>query len=183
MTAILSDPAASVPGVLREMPRKIETSRLVLHPFTEEDRAAVVAIQTDPATHRFNPDPPDTPTGDLLFDSWLAHWAEHGFGYCAVREQGGAEVLGLTGVRLRLFRGERVLNLAYRFAPSAWGRGYAVEAASAAVEWAERELPEIPVLISVNSTNAPSLRVVERLGFTQFEEEVYEGAVSRHFRR
>ncbi|MEW2507140.1 MULTISPECIES: GNAT family N-acetyltransferase [unclassified Amycolatopsis] len=179
MGAILSDPAASVRGVLRE----IVTSRLVLHPFTEEDRAAVVAIQTDPATNRFNPDPPGTPAGDLLFDSWLAHWAEHGFGYCAVRSHGSPEVLGLTGVRLRLFRGERVLNLAYRFAPSAWGRGYAAEAAGAAVEWAERELPSLPVLISVNATNAPSLRVVDRLGFTRFEEEVYEGAVSRHFRR
>ncbi|MGW4486513.1 GNAT family N-acetyltransferase [Amycolatopsis sp. NPDC004368] len=119
----------------------------------------------------------------MLFDSWLAHWAEHGFGYWAVLRRGEPSVLGLTGVRLRLFRGERVLNLAYRFDPVVWGRGYAVEAARAAVEWAERVLPEIPVLISVNADNGPSLRVVEKLGFTRFEEEVSEGGVSRHFRR
>ncbi|MFI5608993.1 GNAT family N-acetyltransferase [Amycolatopsis sp. NPDC051903] len=165
------------------MLKEIETERLVLRPFTEADRAAVVAIQTDPATDRFNPAPPAPADGELLFDSWLAHWAEHGYGYCAVRERGGTEVLGLAGVRLRRFRDERVLNLAYRFAPAAWGKGYAVEAAGAAVGWAERELPELPVLISVNVANAPSLRVVERLGFTRYEEEEYEGAVSRHFRR
>ncbi|WP_326565712.1 GNAT family N-acetyltransferase [Amycolatopsis rhabdoformis] len=169
--------------MLRETFREIRTARLVLRPFTEADRAAVVAIQTDPATNLFHPSPPDDSAGQILFDSWLAHWTEHGYGYCAVREHGHSSVLGLTGVRLRLFRGARVLNLAYRFAPAAWGRGYAAEAAGAAVEWAERELPEIPVVISVNVTNGPSLRVVERLGFTRFEEEVYEGAVSRHFRR
>ncbi|QRP47491.1 GNAT family N-acetyltransferase [Amycolatopsis sp. FDAARGOS 1241] len=165
------------------MLREIKTERLVLRPLAEADRPAVVAIETDPATNRLNPALPAPPDGELLFDSWLAHWAEHGYGYCAVRERGGTEVLGLAGVRLRRFRDERVLNLAYRFAPAAWGERYAVEAPRAAVDWVERELPAIPVLISVNVANTPSLRVVERLGFTKYEEEEYEGAVSRHFRR
>ncbi len=165
------------------------TERLVLRPFVEADRQAVVDIQTDPRTNRFNPDPPDVAGTLLVFDSWLAHWAEFGYGYLAVRERGspevpdGADVIGMTGVRVRDFHGEKVLNLAYRFRPSAWGKGYAEEATRAAVEWAEREVAGVPVLISVAVANKPSLRVVEKLGFREYVEEDYEGALSRHFRR
>ncbi|MGW7536150.1 GNAT family N-acetyltransferase [Amycolatopsis sp. NPDC054798] len=168
---------------------EIVTERLVLRRFVETDRQAVVEIQNDPETNRYNPRPPDTATTLVMFDSWLEHWAEFGYGYLAVRERGrpesadGADVIGMTGVRNREFRGEKVLNLAYRFRPSAWGKGYAVEAARASVEWAEREIPAIPVLISVAVSNTPSLRVVEKLGFSEYVEEEYDGAVSRHFRR
>ncbi|WP_244223678.1 GNAT family N-acetyltransferase [Amycolatopsis circi] len=168
---------------------EIVTERLVLRHFVETDRQAVGEIQSDPETNRHNPRPPDTATTQVMFDSWLEHWAKFGYGYLAVRERGrpesadGSDVLGMTGVRTREFRGEKVLNLAYRFRPSAWGKGYAEEAARASVEWAEREIPAIPVLISVAVANVPSLRVVEKLGFTEYVEEEYEGAVSRHFRR
>ncbi|ATY14376.1 N-acetyltransferase [Amycolatopsis sp. AA4] len=168
---------------------EIVTERLGLRRFVETDRQAVVDIHRDPETNRYNPHPPDTATTLVMFDSWLEHWATFGYGYLAVRERGrpaatdGSDVIGMTGVRNREFRGEKVLNLAYRFRPSAWGKGYAAEAARAAVEWAEREMSAVPVLISVSVTNTPSLRVVEKLGFREYVEEEYEGAVSRHFRR
>lgn len=163
---------------------EIKTERLLLHPFREADRAEMVAIETDPRTNRHRVNPPDVPAAERLFDSWLAHWREHGYGYLAVRGHEGPALLGMSGVRLRDFRGEKVLNLGYRFHPSAWGKGYAVEAASASVDWAERELAPAPVLISVNVTNKPSLRVAERLGFTKYEEAMdEEGVLVRNFRR
>jgi RimJ/RimL family protein N-acetyltransferase len=180
MPAILSDPGATFGDVLTE----IKTERLLLRPFTEADRQEMVAIETDPRTNRFRVNPPDEPAAHRMFDAWLAHWRDHGYGYLAVRDHHGPALLGMSGVRLRDFQGEKVLNLGYRFHPSAWGQGYAVEAASASVDWAERELAQAPVLISVNVINKPSLRVVERLGFTNYEEVTYEdGAVVRNFRR
>jgi RimJ/RimL family protein N-acetyltransferase len=179
MRAILSDPPVSFAGVFTD----IETGRLLLRPLHEADRQAMVDIHTDPRTNRFHPDPPDVPRASESFTSWLEHWAEHGFGYLAVTEPGGAEVLGMCGVRLREFHGEKVLNLGYRFRPSAWGKGYAVEAGRAVLGWRAREQPSLPVLASVSVANKPSLRVAERLGFTEYTEEVYEGALSRHYRR
>ncbi|GAA3574480.1 GNAT family N-acetyltransferase [Amycolatopsis ultiminotia] len=162
---------------------EIETGRLVLRPFVAADRPSAVRLQTDPRTNRFTPDPPDAAAMQQVFDDWLAHWANHGYGYCAVRERGQPEVIGLAGVRNREYHGETVLNLAYRFSPSHWGHGYASEAAKAVVDWAEREVPSIPVLISVSVQNTASLRVAEKLGFTRYVEEVYRGELSRHFRR
>jgi RimJ/RimL family protein N-acetyltransferase len=179
MPVILSDPLASFADVFTD----IETDRLLLRPLHEADRQAMVDIHTDPRTNRFHPDPPDVPRASAMFSEWLAHWAEHGFGYPAVLERGGTEVIGMCGVRLREFHGGKVLNLGYRFRPSAWGKGYAVEAGEAVLEWCARELPSVPVLASVSIANKPSLRVAERLGFTEYTEEMYDGAMSRHYRR
>jgi RimJ/RimL family protein N-acetyltransferase len=179
MRAILSDPRASFADVFTD----IKTDRLLLRPPAEADRRAMVDIHTDPRTNRFNPAPPDVPAASAMFSDWLAHWAGHGFGYPMVTERGNPEVIGMCGVRWREFHGEKVLNLGYRFRPSAWGKGYAVEAGLAVLEWCARELPSVPVLASVSVDNKPSLRVAERLGFTEYTEEMYEGALSRHYRR
>lgn len=176
---ILSVPGATFGSVLTE----IKTERLLLRRPTAEDRPALAAIESDPLTNKFNPDPPTPEKALEKVDGWLVHWAEHGFGYVAVTELDSGEVAGMTGVRRRDFHGEQVLNLGYRFSPRTWGKGYATEAAAAALEWAERELAQFPVVISVNVVNQPSLRVAERLGFTKYTEEEYDGAFSRHYRR
>jgi RimJ/RimL family protein N-acetyltransferase len=160
----------------------IETARLALRPLHEEHRQAMVDLHTDPRTNKFHPDPPDATQASENVTSWLAHWAEHGFGYFAVTRLGSADVIGLAGVRYRDFEGEQVLNLGYRFQPEVWGNGYAVEAVRGVLDWRARELPQVPVVASVNVINTPSVTVAERLGFTNYTESFYDGAPSRHYR-
>ncbi|MDV6263920.1 GNAT family N-acetyltransferase [Rhodococcoides yunnanense] len=169
---------ASFAGVFTD----IETTRLILRPLCEDDRSTMVELHTDPRTTRFQSNPPGAAQVDLLFDSWLEHWAEHGFGYCAVTTRSSSDVVGLTGIRVRDFHGEAVLNLGYRFRPEVWGRGYATEAAQAIVNFRARELPMVPMVASVNKANESSVRVAERIGFTDYTEEFYDGAPSRHYR-
>ncbi len=142
----------------------------------------MIELHTDPRTARFESNPPGSVQVGLLVDSWLAHWTEHGFGYCAVTTRIKPDVIGLTGIRVRDFRGEGVLNLAYRFCPEVWGRGYAVEAAKAIVDCRARDLPWMPLVASVNVENERSGRVAERVGFTEYTEDLYDGALSRHYR-
>jgi len=162
---------------------EIRTARLLLRPLVEADRETVIRIQTDPRTNRHHPAPPDVAESGIKFDSWLADWAELGFGYVAVIEVATDSVVGVGGVQLREWGGEKILNLYYRFVPEVWGRGYATEMARAVVSWADRTLPQHPVQISVNIDNEPSLRVAKRLGFDTYAEAPFEGALTRHFRR
>ena len=154
---------------------EVHTERLLLRPLWESDRAAVVALHVDPATNRFNHDPPDETTMHARFDRWLDVWAESGIGYWAVVEPSSGELLGLGGVQPLDEAGERVLNLAYRFTPGAWGRGYARETARAALEWARRVSPDTPVQAVVRDTNLPSMRVAQRCGLTEFRRRTKEG--------
>jgi RimJ/RimL family protein N-acetyltransferase len=162
---------------------ELRTARLLLRPLAEADRRTVLEIQTDPRTNQFNPRPPSEAEAFSKFDHWLTHWAEYGFGYLAVIETATGAFLGIAGPQIRDFAGELMLNLYYRFHPSAWGQGFATETAAAVVDWAERELPRYPVLISVAVDNKPSIKVAERLGFTHYTESEYDGALSRHYRR
>jgi hypothetical protein len=54
---------------------------------------------------------------------------------------------------------------------------------AAAVEWAEREIPDVPVIASIMVSNKPSIRVAERLGFKIHTEEEFAGEPSLHLRR
>nr|WP_232376839.1 GNAT family N-acetyltransferase [Amycolatopsis aidingensis] len=153
--------------------RDIRTERLLLRRIREDDLATVIEIQTDPATHEHGGPPPNEEETRTIFAEWLWQWTEHGFGYWMVEEPAAGTVVGLGGVRYKEIEGETVLNLAYRFRPSAWGNGYAVEMAAPTVEWSEREMPEAPVVVVTNPNNTPARRVAEKLGFRLHKEGPY----------
>ena len=162
----------------------VRTARLVLRPVTPADRDAVVAIHTDPETATYRPGGAATVREALgLLDGWIAHWAENGFGYWAIVAAATGETVGFGGVQHREFDGDTYLNVYYRFSPQAWGKGYAVEMVNAAVDWAERSLPDLPVQVVTTVDNEPAMRVAERAGFVEVRQAEYEGALSRFYRR
>jgi RimJ/RimL family protein N-acetyltransferase len=65
------------------------------------------------------------------------------------------------------------VELGYLFLPGAWGKGLATEACTAVLRWIADTLPGEPVLLCTQTANTASLRVAEKLGFTEaarFEE-------------
>jgi ribosomal-protein-alanine N-acetyltransferase len=105
----------------------ISTARLSLDRLSVVDFDAMWSIHADPLTSEFNPAGPLSNRSDAqrMFGEWIGHWHEHGFGYWTVRDVSG--VVGFTGIRFSTWDDRTVLNLSYRYTPSAWGRGYATE--------------------------------------------------------
>ncbi len=67
--------------------------------------------------------------------------------------------------------------LGYLLLPEAWGSGYAAEACAAALRWFAGALPGVPVVLCTQTANERSMRVAEKLGFTEvkrFEESAAE---------
>ncbi|MFD4921346.1 GNAT family N-acetyltransferase [Streptomyces goshikiensis] len=60
-------------------------------------------------------------------------------------------------------------ELSYMFLPEAWGRGYAHEACAAALGWFADAFPGEPVVLCTQVANDRSVRVAEKLGFTEIE--------------
>jgi RimJ/RimL family protein N-acetyltransferase len=77
--------------------------------------------------------------------------------------QGTDEVLGVGGAQ-RQEGGN--WNLYYRFAPRAWGKGFATELGLAALDAAHRHDGDTAVIAWVFPHNVASIRVAERLGLT-----------------
>lgn len=142
----------------------VRTERLLLRRPEVSDGPAIFRIEGDPATNRYNPRPYTREESDVALHRWLAQWDADGCGYWMVTIAPDPTVIGIGGVRRFSWRECDVLNLYYRFTPSAWGAGYATEMARTAVDLARRHLPFLPVIARVRAVNSASQRVAERAG-------------------
>lgn len=150
----------------------IETARLLLRAAEPGDGDASFAIHGDPEINRFNPSgaTASREAATAQLQGWVLEWRVHGFGFWAVRQAGAETVIGFGGLTRRMFRGTPVLNTYYRFAPSAWGQGYATEMAQAALALAGRWLPELPVIVRTRPGNLAAQRVAGKLGLVRAPE-------------
>ena len=94
----------------------------------------------------------------------IEHQRRHGFGKWAAVERSSGELIGYCGIEL-YERGPDV-ELGFSLARSAWGRGYATEAARAWLEHAFT-LGIRRVIAVVKPANAASIRVLEKVGMTK----------------
>lgn len=144
------------------------TARLILRRPTVVDIDDLFAIHADPATNVFNAAGPMTGIEQAArrFRDWDRQWRDHGFGYWAVVEITDARgpVIGFAGIRYGSWRQRTVLNLYYRFTPSAWGRGFAAEAASEAVDLWTAGLTADPIVAYTTPENIPSQRTALKAG-------------------
>ena len=147
---------------------EVRTDRLVLRPPTDDDAAFAVALLSDPWTTAHNPSDAITSLreGRDLVTRWQGHWAA-GLGYWIVELPGAPWPIGVCGVKAVELDGLPVWNLLYRFAPAAWGHGYAREAAAEAVRAARRTDPSRPVVARVRPANAASARVAAAIGLVR----------------
>lgn len=144
----------------------LDTERLLLRRWREDDRAAFAAINADPEVMRHFPAPLTRVESDALADRIEARFDELGVGLWAVERRGDGRLLGFTGLgpMPEGVPGEGELEVGWRLARHAWGRGYATEAARAAVgiAFAGLGLERVWSLTAVGNTR--SLAVMDRLG-------------------
>lgn len=154
----------------------LRTPRLLLREWRDEDAEPFAAMSADPDVMRYLLPFPDRAAVDVWVAAARAHWQTYGFGQWVVEipgEAGFIGVIGLSRVRWALPFAPAI-EAAWRLARSYWGKGYAQEAARAAVDdgFARLQLEEI-VAFTLPS-NLESRRVMERLGMTRDPAEDFD---------
>lgn len=159
---------------------KIESKRLILRRPLEADVNSVFEIHGDPETNLFNPNGPhpNLEKSKQVLEEWLAHWRQKGFGYWTVIAKETSQVVGFGGFKIEEVESQPLLHLYYRFRPSAWGSGFATEMSQAAIDHIKGMCQGMSLHAIINSENAPSIKVAERLGM-RFEREVFYHIPSR----
>ena len=157
-------------------PRELRTDRLRLRRWDDADREPFAALNADPQTMEFLPAPLSRAQSDAFVDRIEAIFEERGFGLWVVEEQARPGALGFVGLLPATFEAPftPAVEVGWRLARAAWGRGFASEAARAAVDdgFARLGLAEI---VSFTSTgNTRSRAVMERLGMTHDPDEDFE---------
>jgi RimJ/RimL family protein N-acetyltransferase len=145
----------------------LTTERLVLRPVSEQDHAGLLAHWTGPEVRRFLFDGTVLSPAEVteIIEDSVRDFASAGLGIWAVREKDRAELVGTAGLRPLDDLG---LEVVYSLAPTAWGRGYATEAAGAVVEYGLGPLGLPEVFAEIDTANTASAAVVARLGMAAF---------------
>jgi len=145
----------------------IETARLRLRLIQEEDRDTVARWNTNPEFARHLGGVHSRERSDDIFDRWLRHWAEHGFGLLAVEWRETGELIGRSGVAFHRAWPDDP-EVGWAIDPAWWGRGIATEAGAACVTWAFGDLGFSRVVSITTEANLASRRVMVKLGFVLY---------------
>ncbi len=159
---------------------RIETERLVLRGFTSSDFDDYFALASDPDTFLFSERGPLSSE-----EAWtrllrhVGHWGLLGYGLFAVEERESGRFVGEAG--LEDFRRQlgadfdRVPEASWSVIRWARGRGYATEAAKAALNWLEQEQTVDRTVCLIHRDNTASLNVARKLGYGVYDGCVYRG--------
>ena len=149
----------------------IETPRLLLRQWREDDLAPFAALNRDPEVMRFF----EEPLTQERSDGWARYIADRidelGWGLWALERRDTGEFIGFTG--LQVPRHDLPCNpcveVGWRLARAAWGHGFATEAGRASLAHAFGPLALEEVVSMTAVPNTPSRRVMERLGMVRDE--------------
>ena len=143
---------------------EIETARLWLRGFRPDDLDALCQVFGDPEVMKYiSGGKPRTreATAEGLHRS-IEGWRKRGFGLWAVVEKLNDKMIGYCG--LIFLDDTPEIEVAYGLMKSAWGKGFAAEAARASLEFGFEELKLERIVAVVNLQNVASQRVLEKLG-------------------
>jgi RimJ/RimL family protein N-acetyltransferase len=146
----------------------IETPRLILRGWRDEDYEPFAALNADPEVMRHFPATHTRSESDALANMNRMHIDDHGWGLWAVERKLDQAFLGFVGLaNPRLpnpMHGQT--EIGWRLAQHAWGRGYASEAARASLDFGFNELGLAEIISFTATENLRSQAVMQRIGMT-----------------
>ncbi|WP_342376119.1 GNAT family N-acetyltransferase [Myxococcus stipitatus] len=142
----------------------LHTARLILRPTAREDFEGFVALMSDAESARFIGGVQARSVVWRGFTGMAGAWALQGFSMFSVLERSTGKWVGRVGPWQP--EGWPGPEVGWSLLRETWGRGYAVEAATAAVDWAFDHLGWTEVIHSIAPENVPSQQVARRLGST-----------------
>ncbi|MBB5205138.1 RimJ/RimL family protein N-acetyltransferase [Inhella inkyongensis] len=144
----------------------LRTPRLLLRPWRDEDLPAYAALNADPEVMRHFPALLTREQSDAQAARIRAKLDAQGWGLWAVEVQGGAPFIGFVGLADPGFEASFMpaIEVGWRLARSAWGQGYASEAASAALAFGFEQLDLASIVSFTVPANVRSRAVMTRIG-------------------
>lgn len=144
----------------------LETERLLLRHFIPDDAAFILRLLNEPAFIQNIGDKGVRTleqASNYLREGPLKSYQIHGHGLYLVALKESLQPIGMCGL-LKRDQLEEV-DIGYAFLPEYWSKGFAIESASAVLEFSRNVLGRTKMLAIVSPGNAASIKVLGKLGF------------------
>jgi RimJ/RimL family protein N-acetyltransferase len=144
----------------------LETERLILRRWREEDRVPFRRMNADPRVMEFFPATLSPEESDALADRIEQQFEERGFGLFAAGLKESGELVGFIGLSVPDFDAPFMpaVEIGWRLAAEYWGRGLATEAAREALRHGFEVMGLESVVSFTVPANVRSRRVMEKIG-------------------
>jgi RimJ/RimL family protein N-acetyltransferase len=147
---------------------ELETSRLRLRRWLDEDREPFATLNADPQVMAHFPSSLTREQSDELVEKIESGFEANGFGLWALELRGTGAFVGFTGLSVPEFDAHftPAVEVGWRLERPAWGNGYATEASRAALAFGFERIGLAEVVSFTTVENRRSRAVMERLGMT-----------------
>lgn len=143
----------------------IETARLLLRPWREDDKPGFHALVNTPVMMAHFGGPVAREKHDTIIDRQIEQQAR--YGHCMWAVEMAGELVGVCGLRIGGHAGTPVpeeLEIGWRIGEKYWGQGIAREAAEASLAWGWANTDRARIAAWTVIGNARSWGLMERLG-------------------
>jgi len=151
-----------------------ETDRLILRRFTEADAGLLLYLNSDPEVLKYLHEPTlkdEAHSLEILRTTILPQY-EKNLGRWAVHTKENNEFIGWCGLKYRPELNE--IDLGYRFVKTAWGKGYATETASQALDHGFNILNLSLITARAHIENIASQKVIQKIGMQFISEGIVD---------
>lgn len=141
----------------------LETERLILREFTENDAFHFYQLNLDPDVMKYTGDQPfENVDAAANFLKYYDHYEKNGFGRWAVIHKTNLDFLGWCGLKYTLELNET--DIRFRFFKENWNKGYATDAARTSIYHGFKTYGLNEIVGRVMKNNISSIRVLEKIG-------------------
>jgi RimJ/RimL family protein N-acetyltransferase len=148
---------------------EIRTARLRIRSWRDEDIEPHAAMNADPRVMEYFPKRLTRAESEAAIERHRRHFERNGFGIWSVEAPGVAPFVGRMG--MSVFEADvpfaPCVEIGWRLALEHWGKGYATEAARAAVDFGFASLALREIVAFTVPANVRSRAVMKRLGMTR----------------
>ena len=148
----------------------IETERLILRNFVEEDFERLFLLDSNPEVMKYIGMPPLSKVEESkeVVKMIMNQYDENGVGRLAAIEKESGLLIGWSGLKLNTSEVNGYQNfyeLGYRFLPEKWGKGFATESGKASLDFGFNDLNAEIIYAYAHSENHASNHILTKLGF------------------
>lgn len=144
----------------------LETDRLILRTWDDDDLRQMLAINQDPKVMEYFPSLQDLEMTKKFIEKVNAHFENHGYSFYATVRKDTNEFIGFIGLLIADFESHftPATEIGWRLSSNHWGKGFATEGAKAVLDYAFRELKISEIVSFTVPQNKASRRVMEKIG-------------------